>query len=73
MAIDFTQLEQGSGGIENVLVMTDIYTKFTQAIPTKDQIRQQRLLLASFLRNGFSSIAHLTGYTVIKAGTSKVS
>ena len=37
MAIDFTVLEKGSNGIENVLVMTDVFTKFTQAVPTKDQ------------------------------------
>ncbi len=37
LAIDFTVLEPGVGKVENVLVMTDIFTKFTQAIPTKDQ------------------------------------
>jgi transposase InsO family protein len=37
IAIDFTVLEPSSNGIENVLVITDIFTKFTQAIPTKDQ------------------------------------
>ena len=37
VAIDFTQLEKGVGGIENVLVMTDVFTKYTQAIPTRDQ------------------------------------
>lgn len=37
LAIDFTVLERSSGGIENVLVLTDVFTKFTQAIPTRDQ------------------------------------
>ncbi|KXJ15652.1 Retrovirus-related Pol polyprotein from transposon 297 [Exaiptasia diaphana] len=37
VAIDFTILEKGSNGIENVLVITDVFTKFTQAVPTKDQ------------------------------------
>lgn len=37
LAIDFTMLEPSSGGIENVLVLTDVCTKFTQAIPTRDQ------------------------------------
>lgn len=37
VAIDFTVLEKGSNGIENVLVITDVFTKFTQAVPTKDQ------------------------------------
>ena len=37
LAMDYTLLEPGTNGIENVLVLTDIFTKFTQAVPTKDQ------------------------------------
>ena len=37
IAIDFTVLEPASDGRENVLVITDVFTKFTQAIPTRDQ------------------------------------
>lgn len=37
LAIDFTFLEKSSSGLENVLVMTDVFTKFTVAIPCKDQ------------------------------------
>ena len=37
LAIDFTVLEPASDGRENVLVMTDIFTKYTQAVPTRDQ------------------------------------
>ena len=37
VAMDFTVLERGKGGYENVLVVTDVFTKFTQAVPTKDQ------------------------------------
>ncbi len=37
VAIDFTVLEKASDGCENVLVVTDVFTKFTQAYPTKDQ------------------------------------
>jgi len=37
LAIDFTVLEPASDGRENVLVMTDVFTKFTQAIPTRYQ------------------------------------
>ena len=37
LAMDYTMLEQGIGGLENVLVLTDVFTKFTQAIPTRDQ------------------------------------
>ena len=36
LAIDFTVLEP-SHGKENVLVMTDVFTKFTQAVATRDQ------------------------------------
>ena len=37
IAIDFTISEPPSDGKENVLVITDVFTKFTQAIPTRDQ------------------------------------
>jgi transposase InsO family protein len=35
--IDFTKLEVASDGREDVLVITDVFTKFTQAIPTRNQ------------------------------------
>ena len=37
LAMDFTQLEPTSDGRENVLVMTDVFTKFTVAVPTRNQ------------------------------------
>ncbi|KAK7910512.1 hypothetical protein WMY93_015196 [Mugilogobius chulae] len=37
LAIDFTVLEPTRNGIENVLVMTDVFTKYTVAVPTRDQ------------------------------------
>lgn len=37
LAIDFTVLEPATDHRENVLVMTDVFSKYTQAIPTKDQ------------------------------------
>ena len=37
LALDFTVLEPASDGRENVLVLTDVFSKFTQAIPTRDQ------------------------------------
>ncbi len=37
IAVDFTVLESASDGCENVLVVTDVFTKITQAFPTKDQ------------------------------------
>lgn len=35
--MDFTILEKATDGRKNVLVLTDVFTKFTQAIPTRDQ------------------------------------
>ena len=37
LAIDFTKLETASDGRENVLVLTDVFSKFTQATPTRNQ------------------------------------
>lgn len=37
LAMDFTLLEKTSDGFENVLVLTDVFTKYTMAIPTKNQ------------------------------------
>lgn len=37
LAIDFTTLERASDGREHILVVTDIFSKFTQAYPTSDQ------------------------------------
>ncbi|KAJ8003957.1 hypothetical protein DPEC_G00153790 [Dallia pectoralis] len=37
IAMDFTVLEPSSDGRENVLVLTDVFSKFTVAVPTRDQ------------------------------------
>lgn len=37
LAIDFTLLEPSQNGLENVLVMTNVFSKYTLAIPTRDQ------------------------------------
>ncbi|XP_076848812.1 uncharacterized protein LOC143496528 [Brachyhypopomus gauderio] len=37
VAIDFTFLEPARDGTEQVLVITDVFSKFTQVIPTRDQ------------------------------------
>ena len=37
LAIDFTLMEEASNGFENVLIVTDVFSKFTQAFPTVNQ------------------------------------
>ena len=37
LAIDFTKLEPASDHRDNVLVMTDVFTKYTLAVPTRNQ------------------------------------
>ena len=37
LALDFTLLEPSRSGLENVLVLTDVFSKFTVAVPTRDQ------------------------------------
>lgn len=37
LAMDFTLLEPTHSGIENVLVMTDVFSKYTLAVATRDQ------------------------------------
>ena len=61
LAIDFTVLEPASDGRENMLVMTDVFSKFTVAIPTKDQkatTTAKALVHEWFLRYGVPSRIH---------------
>ena len=37
LAIDFPTLEKGKGGFENILVVTDSFTKYSWAFPTRNQ------------------------------------
>ncbi|PIK40532.1 putative transposon Ty3-I Gag-Pol polyprotein [Apostichopus japonicus] len=37
LAIDFLKLDRGRGGFEDVLVMTDAFTKYAQAVPCRNQ------------------------------------
>lgn len=37
VAVDYTTLERATDGRKNVLVITDVFTKFSQAFATGDQ------------------------------------
>ena len=37
IALDFITVEKSSDNFETILVLTDVFTKFSQAIPTRDQ------------------------------------
>ena len=37
LAIGYTTLEPAQNGVENVLLLTDIFSKYTVAVPTRDQ------------------------------------
>ena len=37
IAVDFLKLDRGRGGFEDVLVNTDVFSKYCQAVPCKDQ------------------------------------
>ena len=61
VAIDFTVLDRASDGRENVLVVIDIFSKFTQAFPNPDQkasIVVQILLEKWFYIYGFPRRLH---------------
>lgn len=61
VAVDFTTLEPATDGRENVLVVTDVFTKFSQAFPTRDQKAETTakiLLREWFLKYGVPQRLH---------------
>ena len=61
IAIDFTTIKKSDKGIENILVITDVFTLFWQAIPTKNQTAKcEATVLTSswFDRFGFPRQIH---------------
>lgn len=61
VAVDFTILEPATDGRENVLVVTDVFTKFSQAFPTRDQKAETTakiLLREWFLKYGVPQRLH---------------
>lgn len=61
LAVDFTLLEPSRSGLENVLLMTDVFSKFTVAVPTRDQRAStvaQVLVTEWFYKYGVPSRLH---------------
>ena len=68
VAMDFTLLDRASSGLENVLVMTDVFTKYTQAIPTCDQTANT--VARVLVKEWFVRFVSREGYTATKGRTS---
>ena len=61
VCIDYLGLERSKGGYENILVVTDHYTKYSQAFPTRNQTVQttNKILYEEFfLHYGFPARLH---------------
>jgi transposase InsO family protein len=61
VCIDYLTLEPAKGGVENILVITDHFTRYAQAIPTRNQTAKTtaRVLFDNFLVHyGFPARIH---------------
>ena len=61
VCIDYLTLERSKGGYEIILVITDHYTRYAQAIPTRNQTAQTtaKALFENFvLHYGFPARIH---------------
>ena len=61
VCVDYLSLEQSKGGIQNILVITDHFTKYAQAIPTKNQTARttaEALFKNFVVHYGIPSVLH---------------
>ena len=61
VCIDYLSLEPSKGGVENILVITDHFTRYAQAFPTKNQTARMtaRILFDNFIVHyGFPARIH---------------
>ena len=61
VCIDFLSLERSKGGYENILVITDHFTRYAQAFPTKNQLAKTtaKVLFDNFIVHyGFPARLH---------------
>lgn len=63
LAIDFSLLEPARDGREQVLVLTDVFSKFTQVVPARDQ---QASTVADVLRSGSTSMVSQLDHTLTR-------
>ena len=68
VCLDFTKIDPSKTGKENVLVITDAFSKFSLAVCT--QIRRQKQLRKYSWKNGFMFMASLREYIAIKVAVS---
>lgn len=75
LAIDYTTLEPTQNDVENILVMTDIFSKYTVVVPTRDQrapIVAKVLVSEWFYKFGVPARLHLSCSTravILKASS----
>ena len=61
VCIDFLSLARSKGGFENILVLTDHFTRYAQAFPTRNQLAKTKakILFENFIVHyGFPARLH---------------